>query len=235
MHDRGAILTIKRFLPMNHCVSSREAKISCKGTDGDFVRETLNYREPTETWQIVEAFQMYTMCLSRLWPEDWTGHALQNILIKYRWIANCAKPKAAPVKILIDFINYVLTTNATYSGQHRQPSTYAKIEEVMENRIWSRGINRESCQTGRDPWSSTPDGSRIPKRKDGYLAKTSAQIHPNAGQGPSSGKRNKGPAPTRGKSSKGTQDFCRGYNSAAGCSQSSAQCKFKHACNRSID
>ena len=47
MHDRGAILTIKMFLPMNHDVSSREAKISYKGTDGDFVRQTLNYREPT--------------------------------------------------------------------------------------------------------------------------------------------------------------------------------------------
>ena len=76
------------FLPINHDVSSREAKISYKGTDGDFVRETLNYREPTETWQIVEALQMYTMCLSRVWPKDWTGHALQSILTKYRWTAN---------------------------------------------------------------------------------------------------------------------------------------------------
>ena len=141
MHDRGAILTIKMFLPTNHNVSSKEAKISYKGTDGDFVRETLNYREPTETWQIVEALQVYTMCLSRVWTEDWTGQALQSILIKYRWIANCGKPKAAQVKILIDFINNVLSTNATYDRQHKQPATYSKIKEVIANRIWSRGIN----------------------------------------------------------------------------------------------
>ena len=38
MHDRGAILTIKMFLPANHDVSSREANIGYKGKDGDFVR-----------------------------------------------------------------------------------------------------------------------------------------------------------------------------------------------------
>ena len=105
-------------------MSSRESKISYKGTGGDFVRETLNYREPTETWQIVEALQMYIMCLSRVWPKDWTGHALQSILTKYRWIANCGKQKPAQVKILIDFINNVLSTNATNSRQHKQPASY---------------------------------------------------------------------------------------------------------------
>ena len=175
------------------------------------------------------------MCLSRVWPDDWTGHALQSILTKYRWIANCGKPKAAQVKILIDFINNVLSTNATYGRQYKQPATYVKIEEAMANRIWSRGINQESCQTGRDPWSSTPDGPRIPKREDGYSGTASTHAHPNAGQGPSGGKRSKGPTSTKGKSSKGPQDFCRGYNSAAGCNLSSAQCKHKHACSRSID
>ena len=126
MHDRGAILTIKMFLSMNHDVSSREAKISYKGTDGDFVRETLNYREPTETWPMFEALQMYTMYLSRVLPKDWTGPALQSILTKYGWIANCGKPKAAQVKILIDFINNVLSTNVTNGRQHKQPASNLK-------------------------------------------------------------------------------------------------------------
>ena len=63
-------------MPLNHDVQSRNARISFQGKDRDFIRETLDYREPTETWQVVEALQVYTMALSRVWPDDWTGHAL---------------------------------------------------------------------------------------------------------------------------------------------------------------
>ena len=52
------------------------------------------------------------MCLARVWPEDWTGHALQRILTQYRWIANCGKGKASQVRLLIDFINHVLAENS---------------------------------------------------------------------------------------------------------------------------
>ena len=48
-------------------------------------------------------------------------------------------------------------------------------------------------------------------------------------------KKTKGPAMHKGRSNNSTYNHCRGYNSAAGCSHSSGQCKFKHACNRSID
>ena len=236
MHDRGAILTVKMFLPMNHDVSSREARISYKGTDGDFVRESLNYKDPTETWQIVEALHVYTMCLSRVWPEDWTGAALTSILIKYRWIANCGKPKVAQVKLLVDFINTVLSTNATFGRQQRPPSSYAKIKEILANRVWSKGINRESCQTGRDPWSSTPDRSRIPKFLDGYAAPVPKVVRPNPGQGPPGAKRGKAKSTPRGRpGGKPVDNYCRGWNSAAGCGLSSGQCKFEHRCNRSID
>ena len=80
MHDRGSILIIKIFMPLNHDVQSRNARISFQGKDGDFIRETLDYKEPTETWQIVEALQIYIMALARVWPDDWTGHALQRVL-----------------------------------------------------------------------------------------------------------------------------------------------------------
>ena len=175
------------------------------------------------------------MCLARVWPEDWTGHALQSILTKYRWIANCGKAKAVQVKILIDFINNVLSTNATYGRQNRQPATYAKIEEVMANRIWSRGINREMCQTGRDPWSSIPDGGRIPKNSETQLAPANSHAQPDPKQGYNNGKRGKGPGTSKGKPQRAEGNHCRGFNSVAGCNQSSAQCKYKHACSRSID
>ena len=165
MHDRGSILTLKMFWPLNHDVQSRNAIISFHRKQGDFIRETLDYREPTETWQIVEALQVYTMALARVWPEHWMGHALQRILTQYRWIANCGKAKASQVRILIDFINHVMAENATKGRHLKPPLTYQKIEEAMTNRVWSKGISKEACQTGRDPYSSTPDGSRIPKKQ----------------------------------------------------------------------
>ena len=59
------------------------------------------------------------------------------------------------MKLLLDFINNVLAMNAT-NGTHLKPHvTYLKIKEAMSNRIWCKGINRESCQTGRDPYSWT--------------------------------------------------------------------------------
>ena len=91
MHNKGSILTLKMFWPVNHDVQSRNAKISFNEKKGNFIRETLDYREPTETWQIVEALQIYTMAQSRVWPDNWTGHALQRILTSYRWIVNWAK------------------------------------------------------------------------------------------------------------------------------------------------
>ena len=55
MHNKGSILTLKMFWPVNHDVQSRNAKISFNEKKGNFIRETLDYREPTETLQIVEA------------------------------------------------------------------------------------------------------------------------------------------------------------------------------------
>ena len=122
-------------MPLNHDVQSRNARISFQGKDRDFIRETLDYREPTETWQVVEALQVYTMVLSRVWPDNWTGHALQRILTAYRWIANCGRLKTVQVQVLIDFINHVLALNATNGRILKPPLTYLKIEEAMSNRI----------------------------------------------------------------------------------------------------
>ena len=105
----------------------------------------------------------------------------------------------------------------------------------MANRIWSRGINRESCQTGGDPWSSTPDGSRIPKYTDGQMAKNIVNSNPNRGQRTSKTNNVRVPPTSKGRNNKSQDNHCRGYNSAAGCSQTSGQCKFKHVCNRSIN
>ena len=134
------------------------------------------------------------MALARVWPDNWTGHALQRILTTYRWIANCGKAKTVQVHVLIDFINHVLALNATNGRLLKPPLTYLKIEEAMSNRIWS--INREACQTGRDPYSSTPDGTSIPKY-DGYHDDSNTFAQPGAGSGQSGSKKGKEPAPRR--------------------------------------
>ena len=174
------------------------------------------------------------MALARVWPDDWTGHALQRILTLYRWIANCGKAKAVQVRILINFINHVLAENATNGRNLKPPLTYQKIEEAMANRIWSKGINREACQTGRDPYSSTPDGTRIPKF-DGYMGANNIYAQPSTGAGPSGSKKGKEPAPPKKSSHKGKPEFCRGFNSAAGCNFTATICRHRHACSRSID
>ena len=60
-----------------------------------------------ETWELVEALNTYTLALHRVWPEDWTGLALQRILINYRWLSNCGKLKSLQVSLLTGFINQV--------------------------------------------------------------------------------------------------------------------------------
>ena len=44
-------MILKMFWLLNHDVQSRNARISFQGKEGDFIRETLDYREPTETWR----------------------------------------------------------------------------------------------------------------------------------------------------------------------------------------
>ena len=46
MYERGSILTIKMFWPVNHDVQSRNARISFKSKQRDFTRETLDFKEP---------------------------------------------------------------------------------------------------------------------------------------------------------------------------------------------
>ena len=94
--------------------------------------------------EIVEALQVYTMALARVWPDNWTGHALQRILTTYRWIANCGKAKTVQVRVLIDFINHVLALNATNGRLLKPPLTYLKIEEAMSNQVSAKGIIREA-------------------------------------------------------------------------------------------
>ena len=149
---------------------------------------------------------------------------------------NCIKAKASQVRILIDFINHVMAENAT-KGRHLKPSlTYQKIKEAMTNRVWSKGISKEACQTGRDPYSSTPDGSRIPKH-DGYTGANTSYMHPNAGSGPSNngGKTGRGVKPPKKCSHPNKAEFCRGFNFTAGCNYTATTCRHKHACSRSID
>ena len=127
-----------------------------------------------------------------------------------------------------------MAQNATNVRHLKPPLTYLKIKEAMANRIWSKGINREARQTGRDPYSSTPDGTRIAKY-DGYSGTSNTYAQPSTGGGPNGSKKGKGPAPPKKSSHKGKPELCRGFNSAAGCNFTATICRHRHACSRSID
>ena len=73
----------------------------------------------------------------------------------YRWIANCGKAKASQVWLLINFIKHVLAENATKGRHLKLPLYYHKIEEAMASQIWAKGISKEACQRGWDPYSLT--------------------------------------------------------------------------------
>ena len=94
------------------------------------------------TWQIVEALNTYTLVLSRVWPEDLTGQALERILVQYRWLANCVKSRATQGTLLLGFINQVLSTNASRGRSIRPPLSYKQIEECLTDRIWNKGIDK---------------------------------------------------------------------------------------------
>ena len=80
LHDRGSELTIRMFWHKNHDVRQRTARISMN-KDNTYLEPTLDFKDMRETWEIVEALHTYTLALHRVWPEDWTGLALQRILI----------------------------------------------------------------------------------------------------------------------------------------------------------
>ena len=96
LHDRGSEITIRMFWPKNHDVTTRQTRISVK-KDNSYLESTLDFKDPRETWELVEALNTYTLVLHRIWPEDWTGLALQRILINYRWLSNCGKLKTVQV------------------------------------------------------------------------------------------------------------------------------------------
>ena len=72
-HIRGDTAISRRYMTRNR---SALVKISYNPKCQDFTEKTIDYKEPSETLQVVEALQTYTMALSRVWPEDRTGHTL---------------------------------------------------------------------------------------------------------------------------------------------------------------
>ena len=90
--DRGSELTVRMFWPKNHDVRQRQRRISVN-KDNTYLEPTLDFKDPRETWELVEALNTYTLALHRVWPEDWTGLALQRD----------TSPKWCPVTI-----NYLL-------------------------------------------------------------------------------------------------------------------------------
>ena len=182
---------------------------------------------------MVEALQTYTMALARVWPEDWKGHALQRILVQYRWLSGSGTAKAVQVRLLLSFINHVLTTKASRGRSLKPPMTFKQIEDAMADRIWNKAVDKHLCQTEKDPYASTDVAIQAPQQYvQTQQSVPSGNKNPNHNHnswgGNNSGKNTgkEGPKPSK-------QEQCRSFNSPTGCSFTN--CRHRHTCNRSLD
>ena len=155
MRNCGAKLTLKMFWLVNHDMQSRACWIIFNQTDHRLKEPTFDFKEPREAWQVVEALNIYTLCLLHVRPEDWAGHALQRILIQDRWLSGCNKSRATQATIMVAFINQVLSTNASRGRSMRAPLSYKQIEDVLAERMWKRGVIKAKCSGGRNPCASS--------------------------------------------------------------------------------
>ena len=147
LHDRGSDITICMFWPKNHDVMTKQTRISAH-KDNTFLEPTLDFKDPTETWELVEALNIYTLALHRVWPEDWTGIALQRTLINYRWLSNYGKLKSVQVNLLTRFINQVFSLNASNGRDGKPPLTYKEIEDTMSEMIRTKGLKKSMGHLG---------------------------------------------------------------------------------------
>ena len=154
LHDRERNITNRMFWPKNHDITHKQSRILVH-KDKTFLEPTFHFKDPRETWQLVKALNTDILPISRVWPEDWTGLALQRILINYRWLSNCAKLKPVQVSLLTSFINQVFSLN-TSNGREvvKPPLMYKETEDTMSEIIWTKRIKKSSNYWGRDPYAS---------------------------------------------------------------------------------
>ena len=227
LHDRGSELTIRMFWPKNHDVTTRQTRISVK-KDNSYLEPTFDFKDPRETWELVEALNTYTLALHRIWPEDWTGLALQRILINYRWLSNCGKLKTVQVNLLTGFINQVFALNAANGRDAKPPLSYREIEDTMNEMIWTKGLEKSSNCGGRDPYaSSSPTVPPPPPATRGHNTQpgVSTRGTTRAGRGGRGGGR--GGVNNAGRPK---NPACNNFNTSGGCQY--PQCRYLHACNR---
>ena len=155
LHDRGAELQIKMFSPINVDVACRSGRFHMS-EDGESVSiKSHDFKPVLQTWQVVEALTTYTLCLHRVWPEDWTGLALTRILNHYRWLAPSGRAKVEQVKLITNFIDTVFTKNAARGRENKAPYSFKEIEQVMETIVWSKNVDKASCLGTNDPFASS--------------------------------------------------------------------------------
>ena len=230
LHDRGSELTIRMFWPKNHDVTTRQTRISVK-KDNSYLEPTLDFKDPRETWELVEALNSYTLALHRVWPEDWTGFALQRILINYRWLSNCGKLKTVQVNLLTGFINQVFSLNAANGRDTKTPLSYKEIEDTMSEMIWTKGLEKSANCGGRDPYASSSPHVPSPPPPQGQKTQSGGNPRGAArgrGRGGRGGGSNRGqPRNRAGNPVNGT---CNAFNTSTGCSRT--PCTYQHSCNR---
>ena len=229
LHDRGSELTIRMFWPKNHDVTTRQTRISVK-KDNTYLEPTLDFKDPRETWELVEALNTYALALHRIWPEDWTGLALQRILINYRWLSNCGKLKTVQVNLLTGFINQVFSLNAANGRDAKPPLSYKEIEDTMSEMIWTKGLEKSANCGGRDPYASSSPYIPSPPPPHGQTTQSGGN---HGGTTRGRGRGGRGGASNRGQPNNRGQPrnlACNAFNTSTGCSR--APCTFQHACNR---
>ena len=229
LHDRGSEITIRMFWPKNHDVTTRQTRISMK-KDNSFLEPTLDFKDPRETWELVEALNTYTLALHRVWPEDWTGFALQRILINYRWLSNCGKLKTVQVNLLTGFINQVFSLNAANGRDAKPPLSYKEIEDTMNEMIWTKGLEKSANCGGRDPYASSSPTVPSPTAPHGQHAQTGGNPGGSTRVKGRGGRVGRGSQGQPGNKAQSRNVACNSFNTSAGCSR--APCRYLHSCNR---
>ena len=240
MHDRGKDLKIAMFLHTNADVSIREGKFRRVGESGrEVMHEMFEWREPESTQSIAEAVLAYTICLWRIWEEDWSGLVLMKIMTRYKYLANAKVTKKMQISLVSQYINSFFGLCAAAGRDLKPPPKWRDAEQLMIEHLDKNNLDQTLCKTGRDPYDLRPNnltGNDNPRNDN-----QEPRRQRGGGQGGRGGGRGgRPPQNTRARDifslpigllsyHEKLAVVCRDWNSAQGCAD--VACKFKHKCS----
>ena len=246
MHDRGKDLKIAMFLHTNADVSIREGKFRRVGESGrEVMHEMFEWREPESTQSIAEAVLAYTICLWRIWEEDWSGLVLMKVMTRYKYLANAKVSRKMQITLVSQYINSFFGLCAAAGRDLKPPPKWRDAEQLMIEHLDKNCLDQSVCKTGRDPYDLRPtnsSGNSQQQRNDNQTPRNQR----GGGQGGRGGQqhdqRRGGGQPQAGRPRDifslpiGQLSYqekvavaCRDWNSAQG--STDAGCNFKHKCS----